>query len=76
VNTAQRLDDLAISVCQTIRDLRKEHQAWISIDSLHDRMGLENLRTVDAAVAFARAKGWVAIGGAPAHSVLLKQGAP
>jgi hypothetical protein len=39
-------------------------------------MGLENLRTVDAAVAFARAKGWLAIGGAPAHSVLLKQGAP
>jgi D-serine deaminase-like pyridoxal phosphate-dependent protein len=76
MNTAQRLDDLAISVCQTIRDLRKEHQAWISIDSLHDRMGLENLRTVDAAVAFARAKGWLAIGGVPAHSVLLKQGAP
>jgi hypothetical protein len=76
MNTVQRLDDLAISVCQTIRDLRKEHQAWISIDSLHDRMGLENLRTVDAAVAFARAKGWLAIGGVPAHSVLLKQGAP
>ncbi len=31
---------------------------------------------IDAAVAFAAAKGWLALGGAPAHSVLLTPVAP
>lgn len=72
----QPIDALAVRVCQAIRDVRLDHQSWISIDRVHDCLGLENLRTVDAAVAFAKAKGWLAINGAPAHSVLLKQGAP
>jgi hypothetical protein len=34
------------------------------------------LRTLDAALAFASAKGWVSLGGRPVHSVLLKAQAP
>jgi hypothetical protein len=70
------IDVLAIQVCQAIRDVRQEHQAWISLDRVQDHLGIENLNTLDAAVAFAAAKGWLAIGGAPSHSVLLNRGAP
>jgi len=70
------IDSLAVRVCQTIRDVRRDDEAWISLYRVQDRLGIENLNTVDAAIAFAAAKGWLAIGGAPAHSVLLNQGAP
>lgn len=76
VRKTQRIDILAVEICRVIRDVRKDHQAWIGIDGLQGRLGLDDLRTVDAALAFASAKGWLAIGGRPAHSVLLKQGAP
>jgi len=70
------IDSLAVRVCQTIRDVRRDDEAWISLYRVEDRLGVENLRTVDAAVAFAAAKGWLAIVGAPAHSVLLNRNAP
>jgi hypothetical protein len=70
------LDALATRVCQAVRDVRKEHEAWIGIDRIRDRLGVEDLRIVDAAVAFASAKGWLSIGGSPAHSVLIRPGAP
>ena len=72
----QGIDTLAVEVCRAIRDVRQDHQAWIRIDGLYGHRGLENLRAVDAAVAFASAKGWLTIAGRPAHSVLLNQGAP
>ena len=76
MRNSQAIDALAVKVCRAIRDVRKDNQAWISIDGLHGHLGLDDLRTVDAAVAYASAKGWLAIGGMPAHSVLLKQAAP
>jgi hypothetical protein len=63
-------------VCQAIREVRQEHESWISIDRVHDRLAVEDLSIVEAAVAFASAKGWLALGGRPAHSVLLNRGAP
>lgn len=70
------VDVLAARVCQAARDARKEHQAWVDIDHIRDRLGVEDLRTVDAAVAFASAKGWLSIGGIPPHSVILNRTAP
>ena len=70
------INSLAVRVCQTIRDVRRDDEAWISLYRVQDRLGIENLNTVDAAIAFAAAKGWLAIGGQPAHSVLLNRGAP
>lgn len=70
------IDALATRVCQAVRDVRKEQESWVGIDHIRDRLGVEDLRTVDAAVAFASAKGWLSIGGSPAHSVLIKPGAP
>lgn len=72
----QRIEALAVKVCQTIRDVRKENQAWINIDGLHSPLDCNGPYAVDAAIAFARAKGWLMISGTPAHSVLLRQGAP
>ena len=69
------VDALAARVCQAARDVRKDHQAWVGIDHIRETLG-EDLRTVDAAVAFASAKGWLSIGGRPAHSVLVSQDAP
>jgi hypothetical protein len=75
-NRPSLIPTLAHRVCQAIRDVRQEHESWISIDRVHDRLAVEDLRIVDAAVAFASAKGWLALGGQPAHSVSLNQGAP
>jgi len=74
--TKPAIDILAIEVCRAIRDVHRDHRDWISLDRLHDRLGFATRSAIDAAVAFAVAKGWLAIGGAPAHSVLLNQGAP
>ena len=67
---------LAIRICQTVRGARQDHQAWIAIDRVQHCLATESATAIDAAVALAAARGWLAIGGAPAHSVLLKQGAP
>jgi len=63
-------------VCQAVRDVREENEAWIGIDCLEEFLGIDDLRLVDAALAFASAKGWLSIGGQPAHSVLLNAEAP
>lgn len=70
------VDILAIEVCRAIRSARRDSQGGISLDRLHDRLGFATRSAIDAAVAFAAAKGWLAIGGAPAYSVLLSQDAP
>lgn len=70
------VDVLAVRVCQTVRLVRGEHQAWIHLNFLQNELRHESQTAIDAAVAFAAAKGWLAIGGAPAHSVLLTKGAP
>jgi len=70
------IDDLAVRVCQAVRDVREENEAWIGIDCLEEFLGIDDLRLVDAALAFASAKGWLSIGGQPAHSVLLNAEAP
>lgn len=70
------IDSLAVRVCQVVRAAQQDQKSWISIDCVHDCLGPENLSAIDAAVAFAKAKGWLAITGRPAYSVLLKQGAP
>ena len=72
----QTIDALAVRVCQAVRDVREEHEAWIGIDCLNEFLGLDDLRLVDAALAFASAKGWLSIGGQPAHSVLLNAKVP
>ncbi len=51
------IDALAVQVCRAVRDVREDDQAWIGIDCLEEFLGLDDLRLVDAAVAFASAKG-------------------
>ena len=76
MSNPQTIDVLAVRVCQAVREVREEHEAWIGIDCLNEFLGLDDLRLVDAALAFASAKGWLSIGGRPAHSVLLNADAP
>jgi hypothetical protein len=76
MNTKLTVDALAARVCQVARDARNEHEAWVNIDRIRDRLGVDGLHTIDAAVAFASAKGWLSIGGRPAHSVLINRSAP
>ena len=70
------IDALAVRVCQAVRDVADEDQAWIAIDCLNEFLRLDDVQTIDAALAFASAKGWLSIGGRPAHSVLLNGSAP
>jgi hypothetical protein len=70
------LDFLAVELCQAVRDVRSEPQTWVDIDRIRDRLGAVEPRTVDAAMAFASAKGWLSIDGRPAHSILLTRDAP
>ena len=67
------IDTLAVQVCQAVRDVRDEDQAWIAIDCLNEFLRLDDVQTIDVALAFASAKGWLSIGGRPAHSVLLER---
>lgn len=67
---------LTVRICETIRDLRQDHESWISIEDVHDHLGMEDLSAVDAAIAFAIAKGWLSVRGEPARHVLLNPGAP
>ena len=76
MKSAKTIDALAVRVCQAVRDVREPDQAWIGIDCLNEFLAIDDVRLVDAALAFASAKGWLSIGGRPAHSVLLKVGAP
>jgi hypothetical protein len=73
---APALAVLAERVCRAVRDLRGEHEAWIAIDRLQQDLGPEPPHAVEAAVAFAGAKGWLAVRGRPADCVLLMPGAP
>ncbi len=76
MKSAQTIDVLAVRVCQAVRDVREPDQAWIGIDCLNEFLAIDDVRLVDAALAFASAKDWLSIGGRPAHSALLKAGAP
>ena len=76
MKSAQTIDVLAVRVCQAVRDVREPDQAWIGIDCLNEFLAIDDVRLVDAALAFASAKGWLSIGGRPAHSVLLNGSAP
>ena len=76
-----RIDSVAVRVCRAARELSLEHPGWITIDHLYERLrhdveSLDRLCTVEAAVAFARAKGWLSISPGPADSVLLRREAP
>ena len=70
------IETLAVSVCQAVRDVRADNQAWIGIDCLNEFLRIDDAQMIDAALAFASAKGWLSLGGRPAHSVLLKANAP
>jgi hypothetical protein len=70
------IDVLAIQVCHAVRTVRRDDESWIRIDCLNEFLRLTDSNVIDAALAFASAKGWVSIGGRPAHSVLLKGSAP
>ena len=70
------IDRLAVRVCRAVRDVRGERQAWIAVAQLADHLDSESLDAIDAAIAFAAAKGWLSLGGAPSHSVLLTPRAP
>ncbi len=70
------IDRLAVRVCHAVRDVRGEHQAWIAVTRVVDHLDSEKPDAIDAAIAFAAAKGWLSLGGAPSHSVLLTPRAP
>jgi hypothetical protein len=73
----QTIYDLAVRVCGAVRGVRGDRQTWIGLELVHREMRGERPSAIDAAVAFAAAKGWLAIGGGrPSHSVMLGQGAP
>jgi hypothetical protein len=70
------IDTVAVRVCQAVRDVRADNLAWIGIDCLEEFLSIDDPHLIDAALAFASAKGWLSIEGRPAHSVLLRTEAP
>ncbi|SKA35926.1 hypothetical protein SAMN02745126_05748 [Enhydrobacter aerosaccus] len=76
MNRMFAIEALARDLCQALRSLRGDHRSWIAIDEMQHCLGVDKATIVNAAVAYAAAKGWMAVGGTPAHSVLLAQGAP
>ena len=76
MSNRSNIDLLAVQLCHAVRTVRREDEAWIEIDCLNEFLRLTDSSMIDAALAFASAKGWVSIGGRPAHSVLLNGSAP
>ena len=76
MSRASNVDALAVRVCRTIRIVRREHEGWVALDRLVGQPGLERRSEVDAAAAFAAAKGWLAFGDAAADFALLLKRAP
>jgi hypothetical protein len=70
------VDTLAIGICRAIRTVRGEKEAWVSLDRLVGQPGLDRRTEVDAAAAFAAAKGWLAFGDEAANFALLLDRAP
>lgn len=70
------IDAVAVRVCHAVREARGDDKAWVGIDCLREFLGGSDASTIDAALAFAGAKGWVSISGRSAHSVLLSPEAP
>lgn len=73
---AMTVDARAAHVCRAIREVRGEDQAWVALDRLVGQPGLERRTEVDAAAAFAAAKGWLAFGDVAADFALLLERAP
>lgn len=70
------IDILAIEICRTIREACQGRPDWISLDWVQERLAFVRLSAINAAVAFAAAKGWLAINGGASPRVLLSQTAP
>lgn len=70
------VDRLAVHVCRAIRTVRGETEAWVALDRLIGQPGLERRTEIDAAAAFAAAKGWLAFGDEAASFALLLDRAP
>lgn len=70
------IDRLAVRVCHAVRDVRGERQAWIAVTQVANCLDGESPDAIDAAIAFAAAKGWLSLGGAPSYCVLLTPRAP
>lgn len=73
---AMTVDARDAHVCRAIRTVRGEHEAWVALDRLVGQPGLERRTEVDAAAAYAAAKGWLAFGDAAADFALLLERAP
>ena len=76
MSAQSRISLLAVEVCRAIRAVRGDDQAWVALDRLVGRPGLESRTEVDAAAAFAGARGWLAFGDVAADSALLLERAP
>jgi hypothetical protein len=70
------VDATAVRVCRAIREVRGENEAFVALDRLVGQPGLERRTEVDAAAAYAAAKGWLAFGDAAADFALLLERAP
>ena len=70
------IDTTAVRICRAIREVRGEDEAFVALDRLVGRPGLERRTEVDAAAAYAAAKGWLAFGDAAADFALLLERAP
>ena len=81
MSAPDRIDAVAVRVCQTARVLASNRAEWVAIEQLHERLLLtgergDSLRVIEAALAFAGAKGWLSFGPRPADAILLRDGAP
>ncbi|HTE79113.1 MAG TPA: hypothetical protein VK634_00305 [Reyranella sp.] len=70
------VDTLAVRVSRAIRIVRREKEACVALDRPVGQPDLERRTEVDAAAAFAAAKGWLAFGDEAANFALLMDRAP
>ena len=65
-------EPLALRMCKAIYDIMEgKHSVWVSLAAVSKHLKVSDAEMLQGAMSHAAQKGWLMIGGHPAHSLML-----
>jgi hypothetical protein len=65
-------EPLALRMCKAVYDISKEkHSAWVSLAVVSKHLKVTDGEMLQGAMSHAARRGWLMVGGHPAHSLML-----
>jgi hypothetical protein len=65
-------EPLALRMCKAIHDIMEgKHSVWVSLAAVSKHLKVSDAEMLQGAMSHAAQRGWVMIGGHPAHSLML-----